>query len=113
MRKTELVFGLSAGGIGIILGLLFLLDILPHSSIITYSHRVIYASICIAANVVGVAGALVVRKRHILGSAIMAAAMVTVMIFGFPWQSIAGVSYTISVVLAVTPENIHKKTAEE
>jgi hypothetical protein len=109
MRKTEMVYGLFAGVLGIALGVLFLLDLLPHSQIVPYVHRPTYAIICIAANVVAIAGAIVVTKRNMIGAFIMAGAMIAVMLFGFPWQSIAAVPLTISVVLAMAPVKAHKE----
>lgn len=107
MRRTEMTIGISAGAAGIILGLLFLFDILPQSPLTEDPHNTTYAVICIAANVGGLIGGLVVRKRHFLGSAFMAAAMLIIMFFGFPWQMIPAVAYIVSVVLAVVPEKLH------
>ena len=103
MRKTEMVYGLFAGLIGIALGVLFLLDVLPHSQIVPYVHKPTFAIICIVANCVAIVGAIVVTKRNMIGAFIMAGAMIAVMVFGFPWQSIAAVPLTISVVLAMAP----------
>ena len=111
MRKTEMVYGLFAGTLGIVLGVLFLLDLLPHSQIVPYTHKPVYAIICIVANVVGIFGALVVTRRNMIGAFIMAGAMIAVMVFGFPWQSISAVPMTISVVLAMAPVKAH--TEEE
>ncbi len=113
MRKTEMVYGLFAGTLGIALGVLFLLDLLPHSQIVPYTHNPTYAIICIAANVVGMFGALVVTRRNMIGAFIMAGAMITVMVFGFPWQSISAVPMTISVVLAMAPVKAHKEEEYE
>lgn len=107
MRKTEMVYGSLAGVIGIVLGVLFLLDVLPHSRIVPYVHKPIYAVICIVANMVAIAGAIVVTRRNMIGAFIMAGAMVAVMMFGFPWQSVSAVPLTISVVLAMAPVKAH------
>lgn len=107
MRKTEVVLGLFAGTSGIALSVLSMLMILPYSaqSIKTLSTEMIFAYgvVCLIANGVGIAGAMVVPKNHVLGSIIMGAAVITVLCFGFPWQSISAVFFIISVVLAVVP----------
>ena len=113
MRKTEMVYGLFAGTLGIALGVLFLLDLLPLSQIVPYTHNPTYAIICIVANVVGMAGALVVTRHNMIGAFIMAGAMLTVMVFGFPWQSISAVPMTISVVLAMAPVKAHMEEEYE
>ena len=107
MRKTEMMIGILAAASGTGLGLLFLLGVLPESSLAPGVHNAAYALVCIGANLAGLAGALLVRKRHLLGSAFMAAAMIIVMFFGFPWQMIPAVAYAVSVVLAVVPEKLH------
>lgn len=113
MRKTEMVYGLFAATLGIALGVLFLLDLLPHSQIVPYVHKPIYAIICIVANMVAIAGAIVVTKRNMIGAFIMAGAMIAVMVFGFPWQSISAVPLTISVVLAMAPVKAQMKEEYE
>lgn len=113
MRKTEMVYGLFAGTLGIVLGVLFLLDLLPHSQIVPYVHKPAFAIICIVANVVGMVGALVVTRRNMIGAFIMAGAMIAVMVFGFPWQSISAVPLTISVVLAMAPVKAHMEEEYE
>lgn len=107
MRKTEMVIGVSAGAAGIILGLLFLFELLPVSPLKPDAYNAVYAYVCIAANVIGSAGGLLVRKRHFLGSGFMAAAMIIIMFFGFPWQMIPTVAYIVCIVLAVVPEKLH------
>ena len=111
MRKTELAFGISAAAVGLILALLSLFLLLPYSGTVEYSADVIktYAVVCIVANVIGLAGALLILKNNILGSIIMAASMIIVLFFGFPWQSISAVLYIISFIMAVVPEkmNVH------
>ena len=113
MRKTEMVYGLFAGVFGIALGGLFFLDLLPHSQIVPYTHNPTYAIICIVANVVGIVGAIVVTRRNMIGAFIMAGAMIAVMVFGFPWQSISAVPMTISVVLAMAPVKAHAEEEYE
>ena len=113
MRKTEMVYGLFAGTLGIALGVLFLLDLLPHSQIVPYTHNPTFAIICIVANAVGMFGALVVTRRNMIGAFIMAGAMIAVMVFGFPWQSISAVPMTISVVLAMAPVKAHNEEEYE
>ena len=103
MRKTEMVFGISAGAVGLLLAALSLTGILPYADTPVSAHAVI----CLCANAAGIVGAVFVRRHHILGSAIMAAVMVVVMCFGFPWQSIPAVMYIIAVVMAVVPVRIH------
>ena len=105
MRKTEFWLGVCAGAAGLLLAVLSLLGILTYLEEAVAAH----AYVCIAANVVGIFGAVVVRKHNILGAAIMAAAMVTIMCFGFPWQSIPAVMYIISFVMAAVPEKLHSK----
>jgi len=112
-RKTEMVYGLFAGLVGIALGVLFLLDVLPHSEFGSYTNNTTYGIICIAAGGVAIVGALVVTRRNMIGAFIMAAAMISLMVFGFPWQSIAAVPLTISVVLAMAPVKAHKEEKEE
>lgn len=103
-----MVFGVVAGSIGIILAVLFLLDVLPYSQFVEHTHNTTYAIICIVANAIGLGAGLLVRKRHFLASIIMAAVMVVVVCFGFPWQVIPAVMYIISVVMAVVPEKLHE-----
>lgn len=102
MRKTELVLGLIAGVSGLLLAALSLLEVTKYLdgtlAAAAYSSYILFG-----ANVVGIAGALVVRKHHVLGSIAMAIATVAVMVFGFPWQSIPGVIYIMAVVLAMVP----------
>ena len=102
MRKTELWFGVIAGAAGLLLGALSLAGILPYTAAAVSTHAVI----CIGANAAGIAGAVLVQRHHIFGSVIMAAVMVVVMFFGFPWQSVSAVMYIIAVVLAVVPVRI-------
>ncbi len=109
MRKTEMTIGICAGAVGIVLGLLLLFDLFPVSPLVSGNlHRDVYAYICIAANVVGLVGAIMLRKRHLLGSGLMAAALIAIVFFGFPWQMISVTAYIVSVVLAVVPERLHE-----
>lgn len=107
MRKTEMVIGISAGAAGIVLGLLFLFELLPVSPLKPNAYDAVYAGLCIGANVIGLVGGLLVGKRHFLGSAFMASAMLIIMFFGFPWQMIPAVAYIVCIVLAVVPEKLH------
>jgi uncharacterized membrane protein len=108
MRRTELVLGLLAGIAGLLLALLVLLGVLGYLDG-TLASAATSSYILVGANVIGIVGALTVRRHHIAGSVTMAAVTVTILVFGFPWQSIPGVIYIISVVLAVVPV----KTAKE
>ncbi len=101
MRKTEIFLGIFAGFIGIILAVLFMLNILPYK--FEVSDASIFGIILAGANITGIIGALLVNKNNILGAAVMAAVTITVMIFGFPWQSLPAVIYIMSVVMAVVP----------
>ena len=106
MRKTEAWIGLCAGIIGISIAVLSLFSLLPYSAQIFKSDAGIlqaYAYICIAANAAGFIGALLVLKNNIAGAAIMAASMIAIMFFGFPWQSISAMLYIISLVMATVP----------
>ncbi|MGE5494693.1 MAG: hypothetical protein ACM3S4_05275 [Burkholderiales bacterium] len=105
MRKTEMIFGLCAGAAGIVLGVLSLVSLLPwKEAAFVYPETLkAYAAICIAANALGAFGALLVRKRNIPGAVIMAASMLAVLFFGFPWQTLPAVLYIISVVMATVP----------
>ena len=103
MRRTEMFFGVLAGTIGLLLGVLSLVGILPYAAAAISTHAVV--GIC--ANAAGIIGAVLVQRHHFAGSGIMAAVMVAIMCFGFPWQSIPAVMYIIAVVLAVVPVRIH------
>ena len=107
MRTTEVLFGVFAGVAGLVLAVLSMQGILPYSAqtLSSYSMETIrvYSYVCIGASVVGIAGALLVLKHHAVGSAMMMVVMVVLMVFGFPWQSIAAVAFIISVVLAMVP----------
>jgi len=118
MRKTEIGLGVTAGTVGIVLAVLSMLSVLPYSTkdvLLPHDAASVqtYAVILLAANVLGVAGAIAVSRHHVLGSLIMLLATFVVLIFGFPWQSITAVIYIISVVLALVPvkiEGIQKYT---
>ncbi len=107
MRKTEFLFGLCAGSAGIMLAVLALFSLLPFSpdaaSGLTENLLQTYAIICLAANTLGLFGALLVQKHNIAGALIMAVVMIIIMLFGFPWQSLPAVMYIISVVMAAVP----------
>ena len=109
MRRTEMTIGILAGIAGIALGLLFLFNVFPQSSLVPDAHNVTYAYICIAANCLGLAGGILVRWKHFVGSGFMAAAMIIIMFFGFPWQVIPSVAYIVSVIMALVPEKLHEK----
>ena len=102
MRKTEFIFGLCAGASGLVLAALSLFSLLPHLPG-PDPLRQTYAFICLAANLFGVFGALIVQKYNIAGAAVMAASTIAVMLFGFPWQSLPAVLYIISLVMAAVP----------
>jgi hypothetical protein len=103
MRKTEVVLGISAGVIGLILAVLSVFFLLPPKNIQTG------AIVCMVANAAGIAGAVVVLKNNIAGAAIMAVCLITVLFYGFPWQSISAVMYVISVVMAAVPVKVSAK----
>lgn len=103
MRKTEFIFGICAGAAGLALGLLSLFSLLPDSGSQTY------AFICLGANVLGILGALIVQKNNVAGALSMAVSMLTLMFFGFPWQSLPAVLYIISFVLAAVPVKAAQK----
>jgi len=103
MRKLEFWIGTSAGVIGIVLAALSMAMLLPYSADTAKEIIRTYAAVCMAANAAGIVGAVLVRKHHILGSAVMAPALVVGLFFGFPWQSISAVLYIMGIVLAVVP----------
>ncbi|MDD5018435.1 MAG: hypothetical protein PHO15_10080 [Eubacteriales bacterium] len=110
MKKTEICFGVGGGLAGLIVALLSLFLLLPYSTetiIIPPETIKIDAVVCLAANVVGITGALLVQKNNLLGSAVMSVALVVVLFFGFPWQSISAVLYIISVVMALAPDKLN------
>jgi hypothetical protein len=108
MRKTEFIFGFCAGAAGLALALLSLFSLLPYPSVSDNSGHT-YALICLAANVLGITGALFVQKSNIFGASSMAASMLALMFFGFPWQSLPAVLYIISIVMAVVPVKAAEK----
>ena len=99
MRKTELWFGICGGAASILIAVLSLLGALPYAP----QMDKLYAYICFAAGVSSIVGALFVPKHHITGSVIMAAGLVVITIFGFPWQSAAAVLLIISASLSLAP----------
>lgn len=107
MRKTEMILGIAAGAAGGIIALLSAFNILPFLP--EHSRGAVYwAGICLCANAVGTAGAFIVPKNNIAGAGLMAACLIMILIFGFPWQSLPAVVYVISVVMAVVPEKREK-----
>ncbi len=112
MRKTEFMFGLIAGAAGLALALLALFSILPPPPGFNNGGQT-YAFICLAANALGILGALFVQKYNIFGASCMAISMLTLMFFGFPWQSLPAVLYIISFVLAVVPVKAAEKNIKE
>ncbi len=102
MRKTEFIFGLCAGTAGLVLALLALFSLLPSPRGLSSGGQT-YALICLAANGLGILGALFVQKNNIFAALSMAISMLVLMFFGFPWQSLPAVLYIISFVLAAVP----------
>ena len=108
-KKTEIFFGVGGSLAGLAVSALSLFSVLPYNTetmAVSPDTIALYAVICLAANAAGFAGALLVQKSNMLGSVVMSVAMVVVMMFGFPWQSIAAVLYIISVVMAMAPERM-------
>lgn len=108
MRKMEIGLGVVAGIVGIVFAVLSMYEILPYSTkdvIMPHDAASVqtYAIILLAANALGIAGAVLVKWHHVMGSVIMMLVAFASLIFGFPWQSITAVIYIISVVLAVVP----------
>lgn len=108
MRKTEIGLGVAAGITGIVLTLLSMMSVLSYSAKdIVMPHDAssvsIYFIVLLAANTLGVIGAIIIRWHHVLGSVVMMLVTIIVLIFGFPWQSVSAVMYIMSVVLAMVP----------
>lgn len=108
MRKMEIGLGVAAGIAGLLLAALSMMGVLPYSAkdvFLPHDAQNVhtYAIVLAAANALGVAGALIVKRHHVLGSLIMFAVTLTVLVFGFPWQCIPAVVYIMSVVLAMVP----------
>lgn len=99
MRKTELWFGICGGASGVLIGALSLWGVLPYAS----EMDKLYAYLCMAAGAMSIIGALLVPSHHVAGSVIMAAGLVAVTIFGFPWQSVTAVLLIISATLSLAP----------
>ena len=99
MRKTELWFGVCGGAAGILIAVLTYYGVLPLAN----EPDRLFALICAAAGAAGIAGALLVPKHHVAGSVIMAAGMVAVTYFGFPWQSVSAVLLIVSATLSLAP----------
>ncbi len=108
MRKLEIGLGLAAGLTGIILSVLSMMRVLPYTAQdVLLPHDPasvqIYAIVLLAANVLGIVGALLVKRHNLLGSIIMFIVTLVVLVFGFPWLCIPAVVYIMSVVLAMVP----------
>jgi hypothetical protein len=99
MRKTELWFGVCGGALGVAIAALTYFEVLPYAQ----QPDKLYAVICAAAGVTGIAGALLVPKRNVAGSVIMAVALIAVTYFSFPWQSVSAVLLIISATLSLAP----------
>jgi len=99
VRKTELWFGLVGGAAGILIAVLTLAEALPYAQQMDRP----FAVICACAGAAGIAGALFVPKHHVVGSVIMAIALIVIIIFGFPWQSVSAVLLIISATLSLAP----------
>lgn len=108
MRKMEIGLGISAGVVGVVLAVLSMIGILPYTTkdiIMPHDAASVqtYAIILLAANALGIVGAVIVKWQHVVGSVMMLLVAFVVLTFGFPWQSITAVIYIISVVLAMVP----------
>lgn len=105
MRRTEIIFGIVAGFVGCVLGILALLGIMPDVAgrVNPFGTIQTCGIVCIVANVFGIFGALSIRKHHVMGSIIMTVVLVLILMFGFPWQTIPGVIYIVSIVLSAVP----------
>lgn len=108
MRKLEIGLGVAAGLTGIILSVLSLMQVLPYTdSDVLLPHDSasvkLYAIVLLAANALGTIGAVIVRRHHLLGSVIMFAVTLIVLVFGFPWLCVPAVVYIMSVMLAMVP----------
>ncbi len=102
MRKTEMTLGLIAGIAGLVLAVLSLLGVTEYLPG-TLAEAAYSGYILLGANALGIVGALIVLKCHVAGSVLMLVATVTVMVLGFPWQSIPGTVYIMAIVLAMVP----------
>lgn len=108
MRKLEIGLGMAAGLTGILLSVLSIMQVLPYTTkdvFLPHDPQSVqtYAIILLAANVIGIAGALIVKRHNLLGSIIMFIVTLVVLVFGFPWLCIPAVVYIMSVVLAMVP----------
>ena len=101
MRKTELWFGICGGAASVLIAALTYFEGLPYTP---HLDKLVDAMICAGAGVASIIGALLVPRHHVAGSVIMAAGLVAVTIFGFPWQSVAAVLLVVSATLSLTPE---------
>ncbi len=99
MRKTEVWFGIVGGAAGIAIAALTLAEALPY----VQQMDKLYTVICLCAGIAAMVGALLVPKHHVAGAVVMAASLVAVIIFGFPWQSVSAVLLIISATLSLAP----------
>ncbi len=107
MRKTELIFGVCGGAAGVAVAALTWFQLLPYAR----QPDKLSVLLCACAGVLGIVGALLVPRHHVVGSVAMAIGMIAVTYFGFPWQSLSAVLLVISATLALAPvrEPIHKE----
>ena len=108
MRKLEIGLGVAAGVTGLIIAMLSMLQVLPYSAkdvLLPHDTASVqtYAIVLLAANALGIAGAVIVRRHHLMGSVMMFVVTLIVLVFGFPWMSIPAVVYVMSVMLAMVP----------
>ena len=108
MRKLEIGLGLAAGFTGIILSVLSMIQALPYSANDVFlphdaASVQTFAVVLLAANALGILGAVIVKRHHLLGSVMMFAVTLVLLVFGFPWMCIPAVAYVMSVVLAMVP----------
>lgn len=108
MRKTEIGLGIAAGAAGMVLGLLSVLGILPYAQEMMQNTEqlMVFGYLLIGVNALGIIGALMIARHHIFGSVLMAAVIVLILVFGFPWQAFPAVVYFMSVVMAVVPVKV-------
>jgi hypothetical protein len=112
MRKTEIVLGVCAGVAGLLLAVFSALSLLPYLA--EYSKDIqTGAVICMIANAAGIVGAFIVHKSNMAGAAVMAACLIVILFYGFPWQSIPAVMYVVSVVMAAVPVKMSEKEIKE
>lgn len=103
VRNSEISLGVIAGCAGLILSGLSMLNLLPYRPAFGGEPSLVVGAVLAGANIIGILGALIVGKNHILGAAIMTVVTIAVIVFGFPWQSLPAVIYIMSVVMAAVP----------